>query len=643
MTPRTDSSSAAPIDLPSAARMPEAFFNDALRQLLEIDRVRYRRLWSYYRNPMTPAALGAVTDNPALRPYRQGQEWGLPPRITGFAPGETDPAAPSGPVARKEVVIENDIGWRVDAMVDHLFGRPVLVTSAADDPARRAVLSDLIAELFEVNGSLAFLQQLAVLGAVFGFVDVVVKLDVAAADALRAELGDTAWSRLLSPPGVTDASGDTRQHRANANANANADADTASAPRAPSTDRTQATPRSASRSVAQALPAGDGALTDSAASEATPPGGDARGAGESGTGEPLPEGGVPERTPHDLKTPHTGSGIHPDRRLLERLARLVRFEIVHPSRALPLPPHPVHDTPPLAYAQVWEDPAGDAVEDRASSGPRRSWWRRALTSTQAYFNPDTRGGGAGHLTDERHVELLTPAHWFRYVGGRLTASGVNSLGRLPLVHIQNLAAPFEYAGRGDVEPLIPLQDELNTRLSDRAHRITMCSFKMFLGKGVEHFLTAPVAPGRIWSTDNPDAEIDEFGGDDRCPSEEQHIAEVREALDKASAVPPVAAGLIRDRVGQLSSAAALRVTLQALLAKTERKRSTYGRGIAQITELALAWLDLAGLLPTTPDERRVRITWPSALPENSLDRLREAEIKARLGVPKDQLLREIGY
>lgn len=639
MTPLTSAAPSAPIDLPTAAGVPEAFFNDALRRLLEIDRVRLRRLWSYYRNPMTPAALPAVTDNPALRPYRQGQEWGLPPRITGFAPGETDPAAPNGPVARKEVVIENDIGWRVDAMVDHLFGRPVLVTSAADDTARRAVLSDLIAELFEANGSLAFLQQLAVLGAVFGFVDVIVKLDVPAAEALLAELdSSSAWARLLpaAPATGSEPSAPSTPR----------DAAPSSGPHGSAASRAthDTTSPSASHNATDSHTASDTPTstgTDRPNADTAPGGADAAaGEGNAGAGEPLSEGDASPGAPHDLRTPHTGSGIHPDRRLLERLARLVRFEIVHPSRALPLPPQPTHDAPPLAYAQVWEDPAGDAVEDRASSAPRRPWWRRALTSTQAYFNPDARGP---HLADERHVELLTPSRWFRYVGGRLTASGVNSLGRIPLVHVQNLAAPFEYAGRSDVEPLIPLQDELNTRLSDRAHRITMCSFKMFLGKGVEHFLTAPVSPGRIWSTDNTDAEIDEFGGDDRCPSEEQHIAEVREAMDKASAVPPVAAGLIRDRVGQLSSAAALRVTLQALLAKTERKRSTYGRGIAQITELALAWLDLAGLLPTSPDQRRVRITWPSALPENSLDRLREAEIKARLGVPKDQLLREIGY
>jgi hypothetical protein len=48
----------------------------------------------------------------------------------------------------------------------------------------------------------------------------------------------------------------------------------------------------------------------------------------------------------------------------------------------------------------------------------------------------------------------------------------------------------------------------------------------------------------------------------------------------------------------------------ALLARTARKRITYGGGIARICELALAWLDRAGVFPNAPDERHIEIDWP---------------------------------
>jgi hypothetical protein len=60
-------------------------------------------------------------------------------------------------------------------------------------------------------------------------------------------------------------------------------------------------------------------------------------------------------------------------------------------------------------------------------------------------------------------------------------------------------------------------------------------------------------------------------------------------------------------------------------------------------ELALAWLDRAGVFHTDANERRVELHWPSPLPENTMERLEEAEAKMKLGIPKEVVLRELGY
>lgn len=147
----------------------------------------------------------------------------------------------------------------------------------------------------------------------------------------------------------------------------------------------------------------------------------------------------------------------------------------------------------------------------------------------------------------------------------------------------------------------------------------------------------------MWQTDNPDASIDEFGGDSDSPSETAHIDEIRQAMDKTSGVTPVAAGILRNRIGNLSSGNALRVTLMGLLAKTQRKRVTYGRGIEQLCELVLHTLDVTGVIRTTPEERRVKLHWPSPLPENELEQLQIAQMKSDLGVPQATVLAELGY
>ena len=84
------------------------------------------------------------------------------------------------------------------------------------------------------------------------------------------------------------------------------------------------------------------------------------------------------------------------------------------------------------------------------------------------------------------TEIIGPDAWQRYENRELIAEGALPWGFLPVVHIQNVAQPYYYEGQSDVEPLIPLQDELNTRLSDRANRITFQSFKMYLAKGIEN-------------------------------------------------------------------------------------------------------------------------------------------------------------
>jgi hypothetical protein len=208
-------------------------------------------------------------------------------------------------------------------------------------------------------------------------------------------------------------------------------------------------------------------------------------------------------------------------------------------------------------------------------------------------------GGAGYRADRRQVvavtEITSAEHWQRYEDKELVAEGDVPWGFLPVVHIQNVAQPYYYEGVSDVEPLIPLQDELNTRLSDRASRITFQSFKMYLGKGIEGFEDKPISPGRMWHTDNPDASIQEFGGDAAAPSEDLHIGEIREAMDKTSGVTPIMAGILKDRLGNLTSAVALRLTFMGMLSKNERRRHTYGEGLKRICRMALSILDNAGV------------------------------------------------
>ncbi len=475
----------------------------------------FGKLWEYYANPIldlhpsTGLRAGSFSVgrkvNESGRCYVQAQEYGLPARITGLvrcAEAGVFGGRAVGDIQRKEVVVENDIAWRINAAVDFLFGKPVSVVSRSPDGTKRAEIEEILKAVFSANGGIGFLQDMAVLGGVYGFVDCMVRP------------GREVYER------ISDSSQDLTYE------------------------------------------------------------------------------------------------------VVLQLARTIGLELIEAPRALP-------------------------VLDEND-------YRRVIYYVQHFQqarNQLSKGGALSRLfgkkSDTRQVvwvtEITSASAWQRYENKELVAEGNLPWGFLPVVHIQNMAQPFYYEGQSDVEPLVPIQDELNTRLSDRASRITMQSFKMYLGKGIEGFTDKPVSPGVMWYTDNPDAAVEEFGGDTETPSEGLHIAEMREAMDKISGVTPLVAGVIRSKLGNLTSAVALRLTLMGMLSKTERKRFSYGEGLKKIVRMVLEILDKANIYKTGERDREVEIIFPNPLPENVMEKLEEARAKKELGVPTEQVLKELGY
>lgn len=484
--------------------LDEALLKLALDEHRAGVRPRQDRLWTYYRNPLSPLVQGRP---PAGRWYALPQESALPPRFGtrggGMLPDDRTP--------RRDIVIENDIAWRIHTMVDFMFGKTVGVASLAKDPETRDAAARAVERVIERSGGMALLQDMALLGHVFGHVDLALRVS----DDLR---------------------------------------------------------------------------------------------GMSFTGSPLERAlAAAEHLRVEIIDPRRGVPILDD----DDYRTLRAYVITHDVELARL------DGAPTDQGAL-ESRLVEVMRLDAPRGRRRREKRLRIISPtleQAYRD--------GALVDEREL-------WW-------------TQGALPIAHIQNMSQPFRYEGQGDVEPLIPLQDELNTRLSDRAFRVTMQAFKMYLAKGLEGAEHVAIGPGQMWITDNTEASLQAFGGDEACPGEEAHILEVREALDKVSGVPPLAAGVVRAKIGNLSSANALRVTLMGLILRTQRKRVTYGAGLSRLGRLILTALDSAGALATREDERAIRIDWPDPLPLDDEAQARAAAAKASLGVPRERVLAELGY
>ena len=477
----------------------------------------FTKLWEYYKNPMAEVVKigGSLRKvNESGRCYMQAQECGLPPRITGLA-YSANTGVFGGQrvrdVQRKEVVIENDIAWRINAAVEFLFGKPISFVSKSPVSQKRAKIEAILKAVFGANGAVGFFQDMAVLGSVYGFVDCLVRPGDDIASSISCSSKTHSFEDVL------------------------------------------------------------------------------------------------------------------------QLAQTIGLELIEAPRALPVLEE--GDYKKIRYY------VQHFYQKKNALRQRHSFLAKLLPAGRS---PDVSGDASGRPV-VAVTEITSAKAWQRYEDKQLVAEGELPWGFLPVVHIQNVAQPYYYEGLSDVESLIPLQDELNTRLSDRASRITFQAFKMYLGKGIEGFEDRPVSPGRMWYTDNPEAAIEEFGGDAATPSEDLHIAEIREAMDKASGVSPVVAGVLKNKLGNLTSAVALRLTFMGMLSKNERKRFTYTEGLKKIAQMVLAMLDRANIYKTSEADREVDIIFPSPLPENMMEKLKEAQIKKELGVPTEQVLRELGY
>ena len=144
-----------------------------LAWLRQIVGPRLERFLGYYRNSTTElsAMLPCPTSTSfAVRPFRQYQELGLPARITGFRRAADGAATPTGAIDnhRKEVVIENDIGWRINTTVDFAVAKLPVINSTATNPDKRRLLTRLIYSILDAGGGLSLLQNLVLEGAING-------------------------------------------------------------------------------------------------------------------------------------------------------------------------------------------------------------------------------------------------------------------------------------------------------------------------------------------------------------------------------------------------------------------------------------------------------------------------------------------
>jgi hypothetical protein len=210
------------------------------------------------------------------------------------------------------------------------------------------------------------------------------------------------------------------------------------------------------------------------------------------------------------------------------------------------------------------------------------------------------------------LESWTDTAYRLEVAGQEVQVGPNPYGVIPFVHVPNLPEPNQAWGRSDLVDVIPLNRELNERISDQADIIRYHADPPVVFTGVESHDSLTVGPGTVWDLPQ-DADVKLLEWQGQPIAVQEHIESVRRALYETAETPRTAFG----DSGRLLSGVALETELRPLVQRTQRKRITWTVALRRRARLIFRVAEAAGVLPPgTAEALRVRIIWPSMMPSD---------------------------
>ena len=223
------------------------------------------------------------------------------------------------------------------------------------------------------------------------------------------------------------------------------------------------------------------------------------------------------------------------------------------------------------------------------------------------------------------LETWTPARFELRLNNQVVVDGPNPYGFIPFVHIANLAPPGSPWGQSDLVDLVPLNRELDERMSDQADLIRYHADPPVVFKGVEEHSDLPVGPGTVWDLPK-DADVSLLEWRGQVPAIDTHLARVMTALHDLSESPRTTFG----ETSQAFSGVALEAQSQPIVQRTLRKRIVWEPALERVAEYLLRLAELAGLAERGAyAPYRAEVLWAPMLPrDDAADANRELALVA---------------
>ncbi len=255
----------------------------------------------------------------------------------------------------------------------------------------------------------------------------------------------------------------------------------------------------------------------------------------------------------------------------------------------------------------------------------------------------------GRLKEYWYREHITPTTITTYLNDKVQTREDNPLKCIPVVYIPNIPKAGEVFGQSDLKDIIPINKQLNDKMTDISDIINYHSAPVTVVKGAKASKLERGAR-KIWSGLPKDSDVFNLELKSDLTAAMSYLTLIREVMFEIGKVPENALGAKKSISN--TSGVALHIENQPLMELTRTKWATYSKGIEEINTLILRIakeighpeLDLAKFNALKPRIRyKTSIDFKDPLPKDELIQMQLIAQKMALHLQtRLDALRELG-
>ena len=221
-----------------------------------------------------------------------------------------------------------------------------------------------------------------------------------------------------------------------------------------------------------------------------------------------------------------------------------------------------------------------------------------------------------------------------YEGKEQIDEMINPYGFIPFVQIKNFPVAGRTRGVGDIDDIIPLNVELNTKKSDVSEVIDYHSAPITLVYGA-HIGNLEKGANKVWGGLPKDSKVENLSLSGDLIASQNYIKETKTAMCEIAGIPETVLG--GASAISNTSGVALQYMNLPLIERTNIKRAATAEGLQRVNKMIIYISYIEGLI-NKPDEMSIKdfisneVEMPDTLPKDVLIELQMIQQEMTLGL-----------